>query len=76
MKTIETTAVIGEDRKMTVQLPPDVPPGPHQIVIVVEGSLDEPRQAWTMDDWPAHDATLADPNFTMRREDLYGDIGR
>jgi hypothetical protein len=29
-----------------------------------------------MDDWPVHDAALADPSFTMRREDLYGDDGR
>jgi hypothetical protein len=29
-----------------------------------------------MDDWPVHDAGLVDANFTMRREELYGDDGR
>jgi len=76
MKTIETTAIVGNDRKLTVQLPPDVAPGPHQIVIVVEGPLGERPQTWIMDDWPVHDAALVDPNFTMRREELYGDNSR
>jgi hypothetical protein len=35
MKAIELTAVVGEDRKLTVQLPPDIAPDPHQIVVVV-----------------------------------------
>ena len=76
MKTIETTAVVGDDRKVTVQLPPDVAPGPHRIVVVVEGPLSERPLSWTMDDWPVHDAALVAPDFTMRREELYGDDGR
>jgi hypothetical protein len=76
MKAIETTAVVGDDRKVTVQLPPDVDPGPHQLVVVLDVPRSEPLHAWTMDDWPVHDAALVDPNFTMRREDLYGDTGR
>lgn len=75
MKTIETTALVGDDRKLTVQLPPDVP-GPHQIVVVVDEPLSKQPQAWTTADWPVHDAALVDPSFTMRREDLYGDNGR
>ena len=76
MKTIETTVVLGDDRKLTVQLPPDVAPGPHQIVVVVDAPQNGRAQTWTTDDWPVHDAALVDPNFTMRREELYGDSGR
>jgi hypothetical protein len=76
MKAIETTAMVGDDRKLTVQLPADVAPGPHQIVVVIDGAPSERPQTWTMDDWPVHDAALVDPNFTMRREELYGDDGR
>ncbi len=76
MRTIETTAVVGNDRKVTVQLPPEIAPGPHQVVLVVDGPLDERPQTWTIADWPVHDAALVDPNFTMRREELYGDNGR
>jgi hypothetical protein len=76
MKAIQTTAVVGDDRKVTVQLPPDIAPGPHQLVVVVDVPGSEPPRSWTMEDWPVHDAALADPNFTMRREELYGDDGR
>jgi hypothetical protein len=76
MKAIELTAVVGEDRKLTVQLPPDIAPGPHQVVVVVAELSRKQPKVWTMDDWPVHDAGLVDANFTMRREDLYGDDGR
>jgi hypothetical protein len=76
MKTMETIAVVGDDRKLTVQLPPEVVPGSHQVVIVVDGPVHDRRQLWTMDDWPVHDAGLVDPNFTMSRAELYGDNGR
>lgn len=75
MKTIETTAIVGDDRKVVVQLPADVAPGPHQIVVVVDMPRPEPARGWTMDDWPVHDAALVDPNFSMRREELHGDSG-
>ena len=76
MKAIEITAVIGDDRKLTVQLPSDVAPGPHQVVIVVDGPVCERPRPWTMDNWPVHDAGLVDPNFTISRAELYGDNGR
>jgi hypothetical protein len=41
MKAIETTAVVGDDRRLTVQLPLDVAPGPHQIVVVVDAPGNE-----------------------------------
>jgi hypothetical protein len=75
MKTIETTAVVGEDRKLTLQLPPHVIPGEHRIVLVIDDNGKQPP-SFTMAEWPIHDAGLVDPNFTMRREDLYGDGGR
>ncbi len=76
MKAIETTAVVGDDRKLTVQLPHNVTPGLHQIVVIVDGPHSEGSRPWTMDEWPVHDAGLVDPNFTMRREGLYGDDER
>lgn len=76
MKTIETTAVVGDDRKLTVQLPPDVTPGAHRIVVVLEGPLSKRAHSWTIDAWPVHDAALVAPGFTMRREELYGDDQR
>jgi hypothetical protein len=76
VKTIETTAFVSDDRTVTLQLPPEVSPGPHKLVVVIEGPLVEPSRAWTVDDFPTHDAALTNPSFSMRREDLYGDDGR
>jgi hypothetical protein len=72
MKTITTTAVIGPDRVLTVQLPPDVPPGPHEVVVVVNEAV----AALTPESWPAHPVRPIDPSDTFRREDIYGDDGR
>ena len=76
MKAIETTVIVGADHKVTLELPPDVAPGPHQVIVVVDGAQSQQRSSWTIADWPVHDAGLTDPDFTMRREDLYGDSGR
>ena len=76
MKTIETTAVIGEDRKLTVQLPPDVTPGSHRVVVVIEEAPAAPARPAIMADWPVHAADLIPSDFSLRREDMYGDDGR
>lgn len=76
MKAIEAIALVGEDRKVTVQLPDDVVPGSHRLVVIVEESLRHATSNWAIGDWPVHEAGLNDPEFTMRREELYGDNGR
>jgi hypothetical protein len=75
MRTIETTAEVGTDGKLIVQLPLDVPAGPHQGVVVVD---EQPAALPTREPltFSKHDLTLIDPSFTFRREDLYGDDGR
>ena len=35
----------------------------------------ERRQTWTIDDYPVHGAALVNANFSMRREELYGNNG-
>jgi hypothetical protein len=65
MRTIGTTIIVGDDRKLTVQLPLDVAPGLHQVVVVADWPKTGRPQAWTIDEWPVHDPALVDPNFTM-----------
>ena len=36
MRTIETTATVTNNGKMTVQVPSDIPEGEHRIVVVIE----------------------------------------
>ncbi len=72
MKTISTKAMIGPDRVLTVQLPADVTPGEHEVVVVLNGV---PAQVSMPERGPYPIAPI-DPSFTYRREDLYGDDGR
>ena len=74
MKTIETTAVIGDDRKLSLQLPEDVPPGEHRIVVLIEERANDPGTV-SVDDLPCHDANLVDSAFTVRRGELYDHDG-
>src|SRR5262249_54331899 len=74
MGTIETTAVVPPEHTLTVELPADIPPGPHRVVLVIESGV--PKAVFPWKDWKPHDVGLVDPNFTFRREDLYGDDGR
>lgn len=80
MKTIEITATVTEDGKLTVQLPSDIPPGEHQIVLVIDEKpvpeksstqKKRPPLNFPVDNygpWPA--------NLSLRREDMYGEWGR
>ena len=36
MRTIEVTARVNEDGTLTVRVPPDVTPGEHRVVLVIE----------------------------------------
>jgi len=76
MKMIQTTIVVDAEGKATIQLTPDVTPGPHQAVVVI----DEPASAQlqpTMADFPRHEIPWPFPEgFTFRRDEIYGDDGR
>ncbi len=74
MKTIETTAVIGADRILQIQLPPDVTPGKHQVAVVI----DQPAAPISrkLDDFPTIDVGPWPDGLSLRREDMYGDGGR
>lgn len=39
MKTIETTATVNSDGTMTLQAPPDVAPGEHRVVLVIDENI-------------------------------------
>src|SRR5262245_59814364 len=40
MRTIETTATMTDEGTLTVQVPPDIPSGPHRVVVEID---DQPR---------------------------------
>lgn len=75
MRTIETTALVGDDRVLSMTLPSDIVPGEHKIVLVIDealpGKATRPPLEFPVDrygSWPA--------DLSLRREDMYGDDGR
>ncbi len=75
MKTIETTIVVGTDRRLTVQLPPDITPGEHRVVLVLEQAAPIQRKSRPLR-FSAYPVAPVSENMTFRREDLYDDDGR
>lgn len=80
MKTIEITATVTEDGKLTVQLPSDIPPGEHQIVLVID-EKPVPEKSSTQKkrpplDFPVIHVGSWPANLSLRREDMYDDDGR
>ena len=70
MKTIETTAIVTESGKLTVQVPSEITPGEHKVVLVIDetSSVKATRLPLKFSDYPVG---LSSDNFTFSREDLY-----
>lgn len=75
MRTIETTATITSDGKIIMQLPADIPPGEHRVVVVIDEYPLKKEQRPPLD-LPAHDYGPWPADFSLRREDMYDDWGR
>jgi hypothetical protein len=76
MKTIETKILVDESRWARFQLPPDIVPGTHRAVVVIEEAPAMPKP-FRVEDLPRHEIPWPfAPDESFRREDLYGDDGR
>jgi hypothetical protein len=75
MRTIEATATVTKDGKLTVQVPEDIPPGEHAVVIVLAENA-VPRANRPPLNFPVHDSGPWPAELSLRREDLYGDRGQ
>ena len=75
MRTIETTATITAEGTLIVPVPPDIPPGPHHIVVWID---DQPGLPDTRarHDFPVIHVGAWPADLFLRREDMYGDDGR
>lgn len=80
MKTIQTIATVTEDGKITLQLSADIPPGEHQVVVIIdEKPLQEKvqtKEKLPPLDFPVIHVDSWSENLSLRREDMYGDDGR
>lgn len=75
MRTIETTATVTSDGKMTVQVPPDIPEGEHRVVVVIEEPPVKKEKRPPLD-FPVISVGSWPENLSLRREDMYDDWGR
>jgi len=78
MKSMQLTATVSVDGKLTVQLPAIIPPGEHRVVLVMEDKfaappveIPKPRLKLNVLKWQTWPA-----ESTFRREELYEDDGR
>jgi len=75
MRTIETTATVGQDGTLTARVPPEVPPGRHRVMLVIE-EAQAPEVQTPPFDVPVDDWGPWPEDLSLRREDLYGDWER
>lgn len=75
MRTVETTATVGSDGTLTAQVPPEVRPGRHRVVLVIEEEATGEDQP-PMPDFPVIDVGPWPQGLSLRREDMYDDWGR
>lgn len=75
MRSIATTGTVAPDGTLTAQVPADVPPGEHRIVVMVE---EEPNAEARppLDLPPPLDFGPWPEGLSLRREDMYDDWGR
>lgn len=76
MKALQTTAIVTPTHQLVVDVPADVPSGPHRVVVVLEDTPPAMPSDVRWADlaipgsrWPAQGVGLS-------REDLYCDAGR
>ncbi len=79
MLTLTVEARVDENGIVTLQLPPQVSPGYHKMVLVIE-EAEFPEKTNSIHRnvliLPPYDIGPLPENFSLRREDLYDDWGR
>jgi NAD(P)-dependent dehydrogenase (short-subunit alcohol dehydrogenase family) len=75
MRTIRTTATVTPDGTLIVQVPPDIAPGTHDVVVVIDEPSAMPKEG-TVPSVPTISIGKWPENFPLRREDMYDDWGR
>lgn len=78
MKAIETSAIVTEDKKVTISVPEEISAGKHKVILIIDENLigGEGREKdkelnfkiFKWNNWPA--------DCSFKREDIYNDDGR
>jgi hypothetical protein len=73
--TVEAIATVGEDGKLIVQVPAEVEPGEHQVVVIID-EVHKTATGRAPLTFSAHDVGPWPEGLSLRREDMYEDWGR
>ena len=78
MHDVRTRIRVNGDQTITGVAPPEVPPGEHEITIIVTPSRARrrPGKRFDVNDLPEHDLGPWPEGLSLRREDLYDEDGR
>lgn len=78
MNEIRARVLVDDDHRISGVAPPEVPPGEHEVMIVVASPLERQpaTKPFNIDDLPTHDLGPWPEGLSLRREDIYGDDGR
>ena len=74
MRKIETVVTV-VDGKITIPVPPDLPPGEHNVLVVIDEAPSVNGEK-VLGDFPVIQAGSWPAELSLRREDMYGEWGR
>lgn len=72
MKTIQTIGKVTKDGVLTVNMPPDIQPGDHSVVVVIDEKSRKSGGKRKRLHLPVDQLGKWPENLSLRREDLYG----
>lgn len=76
MKALQTTGIVTPAHQLVVDIPSDVPSGPHRVVVVLDETLTPLPSVASWAELALPGAQWPAGGLGLRREDLYADTGR
>jgi hypothetical protein len=78
MAEIRTRVLVGPDHSISGTAPAAVPPGEHEVSIIVAPAATRPRRGkpFDLETLPSHDLGSWPEGLSLRREEIYDEDGR
>lgn len=72
MRTVEAEGIVTPDGHLSVRVPPDIAPGQHRVVVVIE-EQPTPSTREKLPELAVFHVGAWPENLSLRREDMYDD---
>ena len=78
MAEIRTRVLVGPDHSISGTAPAAVPPGEHEVTIIVASGATRPRpgEPFDVETLPTHELGPWPKGLSLRREEIYDEDGR